>query len=74
MYKDQINLSSQAAEGISFALDQDFNRVETPERMAWIVLLMRKLPDIETYFPMGKWATIQSIEQQLAAAAKGNKP
>ena len=69
MYEDQINLTSKAAEGMECALDQDFNRVETPERMAWIALLLRRIVDTEEFFPMGKWATIQSIESQLNAAA-----
>ena len=69
MYEDQINLSSKAADGIGLALDQDFSRVELPDRMAWVVLLLRKIEDNENYFPMGKWATIQSIESQLDAAA-----
>ena len=57
------------ADGIGLALDQDFNRVELPERMAWVVLLLRKIEDNETYFPSGKWATIQFIESQLEKAA-----
>ena len=69
MYEDQINLSSKAAEGMERSLGQDFNRVEMPERMAWIVLLLKRIEDTEEFFPMGKWATIQSIESQLEAAA-----
>ena len=69
MYEDQINITSRAAEGIGFALDQDFGRVETPERMAWVVLLMKQLQDTEEYFPLGKWATIQAIEAQLEKAS-----
>ncbi len=69
MNDDIITLSSKAAEGISLALGQDFNRVETPERMAWIVWLLECLPDNEKHFPLGKWATIQSIKSQLEKAA-----
>lgn len=69
MYEDQINLSSQAAGGMERALEQDFCRVETPERMAWIVYLLRRVEDTDEFFPMGKWATIQSIESQLDTAA-----
>lgn len=43
----------------------DFVSVETPERMAWVVIILRKLPDDEGEFPHGKWATIQSIEGSL---------
>uniref|UniRef100_A0A6M3KD76 Uncharacterized protein n=1 Tax=viral metagenome TaxID=1070528 RepID=A0A6M3KD76_9ZZZZ len=70
MYDDQINLSRLAADGISLALNQDFNKVETPERMAWVCILLRKVPDKEEWFPRGKWATIQEIERQLDAAAQ----
>ena len=70
MFEDQINLTSKAIEGMERALDQDFYRVELPERMAWIVLQLRHIEDTEEFFPMGKWATIQSIESQLEKAAK----
>ena len=67
---DQINLSGEAAEGIGLALDQDFQRAETPERMAWVVLLLKHVADEKDFFPKGKWATIQSIEAQLFKAAE----
>ena len=56
-----------AVEGMEKALGQDFNKIETPERMAWIVWLLKKVEDTDEFFPMGKWATIQDIEQQLEA-------
>jgi hypothetical protein len=65
--KDTITLLPKTAEAIGNALDQDFNTVETPERMAWIVLLLKRLPDEK--FPHGKWGTIQSIEYQLKECA-----
>ena len=68
--EDQISLSRMTADGIGLALDQDFNRVELPERMAWVVLLLREIEDSEKYFPTGKWATIQFIESQLEKAAR----
>jgi len=70
MFEDQINLTSKANEGMERALAQDFGHVEIPERMAWIVLQLRHMEDTEEFFPMGKWATIQSIEGQLEKAAK----
>ena len=70
MFEDQINLTSQAIEGMERALAEDFGHVEVPERMAWIVLQLRYIEDTEDFFPMGKWATIQSIESQLEKAAK----
>jgi hypothetical protein len=39
-------------------------------QMAWLVLVLRHLPDSEATFPHGKWATIQSIEAQLDDAAR----
>ena len=71
MVHDQIKLSSTTAEGIGLALGQDFNRVETPERMAWVALQLEYVPDVQKWFPKGKWATIQSIQEQLRACAEG---
>jgi hypothetical protein len=48
----------------------DFSRVETPERMAWVACILRDLDDTPETFPHGKWATIQSIENQVCAAAR----
>ena len=67
--RDIIEISNKVAEALSIALGQDFNRVEQPERMAWVILVMKKLPDSEVTFPHGKWATIQAIENQLERAA-----
>ena len=67
---DTIEISGKVAKALSMALDQDFNRIEQPERMAWILLILKKLPDKESIFPHGKWATIQSIEGQLDEAAR----
>lgn len=47
----------------------DFSKVETPERMAWVVLVLRALPDAPGRFPHGKWGTIQAIETQLIECA-----
>ena len=66
---DSVNLSSIAAGGISLGINQDMLRVETPERMAWIVWLLKTLDDTEDVFPLGKWATIQNIEAQLEQIA-----
>lgn len=67
--KDSIEMSGVVVNALSLALGQDFNRMELPERMAWILLLLRKMPDDEAVFPHGKWATIQNIEGQLDRAA-----
>ena len=73
MNNDVITLSSKVADGIGLALDQDFNRVEQPERMAWILLLLRALPDNSEWFPEGKWETIRSISDQLTQAVDTEK-
>lgn len=67
--KDTIEISRVVADALSKVFGQDFNRIEQPERMAWIVLLLRNVPDSEENFPHGKWATIQNIEYQLDVAA-----
>lgn len=64
-----ITLLPMTSYGIGAALGQDFQRIETPERMAWVVWLLKELPDNEITFPCGKWATIQNIEAQLKTAA-----
>ncbi len=38
--------------------------------MAWLALVCRDLPNTEEYFPRGKWATIQRLDEQLHVAAK----
>lgn len=40
------------------------------QAMAWLVLVLKEVADHPRVFPHGKWATIQSIEAQLAEAAK----
>lgn len=69
-----VSLSSSAAEGIGKALDQDVYGVETAERMAWLVLLLKKCEDRPEWFPRGKWATIQEIERQLDSAVATWRP
>lgn len=60
-----ITLSPAIVSGMELALGQDFIGVESYDRMAWIVLLLKKLEDRPEWFPRGKWATIQEIERQL---------
>jgi hypothetical protein len=63
-----VSLSNSAAEGIGKALDQDVYGVEGADRMAWLVLLLKRCEDRPEWFPKGKWATIQHIEKQLDEA------
>ena len=66
---DSVEISGRTADGLGRALDQDFCRIESPERMAWIVWLLRRLEDRPEWFPRGKWATVQEIERQLGLIA-----
>ena len=66
-----VTLSGTTAEAIGHALDQDVYPVENASRMAWLVLLLKKCEDRPEWFPRGKWATIQHIEQQIDNAVDG---
>ena len=66
---DTISLSQSAADALSRIGFGDFYRVEPPERMAWIALILRRLEDRPEWFPRGKLATIQSIESQVGRCA-----
>ena len=66
---DSISLSPRTAQGLSRVGIGDFYGVETPERMAWVVLVLKRVDDREQIFPRGKWATIQEIERQLDECA-----
>jgi hypothetical protein len=41
-----------------------------PQWFAWLLVLLRELPDDADMFTHGKWATIQRMEGLIAAAAK----
>lgn len=71
---DSIELSGVAAEALSRIGLGDFNRVELPERMAWVALVLKKQEDKPEWFPRGKWATIQEIERQLDLCAAAWMP
>jgi len=62
---DTICLSGQTIEGITLALVQDFYPHKQPERMAWIVMLLKHVQARPEFFPGGKWATIHAIQHQL---------
>lgn len=67
---DSVQLLSSTATALDSLGLCDIGRVNSVEPMAWLILVLRHLPDDESIFPHGKWATIQSIEQQLDAAAR----
>jgi len=41
----------------------------TPEAWAWLVYQLRAAIDLPEWFPKGKWATIQQIEEYLQIEA-----
>jgi hypothetical protein len=45
---------------------------ESRNLWAWITFLLRAAPDRADWFPKGKWATIQVIEDQLLRLAIAN--
>jgi hypothetical protein len=67
---DVVSISAEAAAGLTRIGIGDFYEAETPERMAWISLILARLEDRPEWFPRGKWATIQNIDRQLAEVAK----
>jgi hypothetical protein len=67
---DVVELSSITRDGINSLNLIDVQRVNPPEIMAWLVLLLKRIPDSDEVFPLGKWATIQSIQEQLEKCAR----
>ena len=69
-YRDTIKLSPAMAAALTRIGIGDFRTVDQPERMAWVVLVLRELEDRDEWFPHGKWATIQHLEMQLIECAE----
>ncbi len=42
-----------------------------PSEWAGFFFLLREVPDTPEFFPSGKWATIQALEEKLTEWAKG---
>jgi hypothetical protein len=70
MAYDSIKIYQKTADAITNSTGIDVYAIDSPEKMAWIVLLLKEIPDSEKNFPFGKWATIQEIERQLQECAK----
>ena len=70
MAYDSIKIYQKTADAITNSTGIDVYAIDSPEKMAWIVLLLKEIPDSEENFPFGKWATIQEIERQLQECAK----
>lgn len=70
-----IRLTEKTAQALSGLKIGKFGVSEEPDRMAWVVLILRKLKDEPHVFPRGKHLTILEIERQLEheaiAIAKG---
>ena len=60
-----VSMSQATADALSEIGLGDFGKVETPERMAWVLLVLQRIEDTPKRFPHGKWATIQNIERQV---------
>lgn len=67
---DKINLSPEVAAGLTRIGIGDFGIFETPERMAWVMIVMSHLPDRPSWFPRGKWETIRYIAQRVFLCAE----
>lgn len=69
LHRDTVELLPRTAEALN-GLVCHVGRVNVSmESMAWLALFARNLPDTERYFPHGKWATIQHLQNQLERAA-----
>lgn len=68
-YADTVSISRATAAELSKLGLGDFAVCETPQRMAWVVLVLREIADTDERFPRGKWATIQHIEGQIHRCA-----
>lgn len=68
--RDTVSLLPSTADALDGYVCPVFGCNADLAAMAWLVLVLRETPDTAERFPHGKWATIQSIESQLVAAAK----
>lgn len=68
-YADTVSISRATADALSKLGLGDFTTCETPERMAWVMLVLRELAVTDERFPLGKWATLQHIEAQVRRCA-----
>lgn len=69
-----IRLSSEAAEGLTRIGLGSFGRYNDPARLAFLVEVLKFLDDVPAWFPKGKWATIQHIEEQVRTCADSLPP
>lgn len=68
--RDLSPLAYGALENLSTARDWvDIQPYMEPEPVAWLVYRLEVEPDNEDYFPSGKWATIQRLQEMLRKEA-----
>lgn len=67
---DTVRISSDAAEGLSLIGLGEFARFNDPARMAFVAEVLKNVPDVVAWFPKGKWATIQHIQEQVRLCAE----
>lgn len=65
-----ITMSKETADSLTALLGMKIWPLDTAERLSWIVRILRHMSDVPEFFPKGKWATIQHLEDQLEDAAK----
>lgn len=54
----------------SHGYDEWLHQWIEPHWLAWLVVLLKEMPDDPNVFVHGKWATIQRIETKLLEAVK----
>ena len=65
-----VSLSKTTSEALtSLDIVGSIFEVESVDRMAWVLCVLKYVEDSPLRFPRGKWATIQHIESQVDAAA-----
>lgn len=52
----------------------DIHAYMEPEIVAWLTFRLAETDDIEDYFPHGKWATIQRLQDLVSTAAREQEP
>lgn len=67
---DLSPLTYKSLEELSYARAwADIQPYMEPELVAWLVYRLEVEPDNEDYFPSGKWATIQRLQDMLRKEA-----
>jgi hypothetical protein len=62
---DFVSISDQSAEAFNRLGLGDFYTIMPARDMAFLAIILPMLDDRPEWFPKGKWATIQHIQQQI---------